>query len=39
MYNLVHFTEKKLAGIDPKGLFTWTEGAPANQATQLEGLK
>ena len=22
-----------------KGLFTWREGAPANRATQLEGLK
>ena len=22
-----------------KGLFTWREGAPANQATRLEGLK
>ena len=23
----------------PKGLFTWKEGAPANRATRLEGLK
>ena len=22
-----------------KGLFTWKEGAPANRATRLEGLK
>ena len=35
----MHFTEKKLAGIDPKGLFTWTEGALANWVTWLEGLK
>ena len=27
----------RLAG--PKGLFTWREGAPANRATRLEGLK
>ena len=25
--------------IDIKGLFTWREGAPANRATRLEGLK
>ena len=35
----------KLDQFDPvycnnfKGLFTWREGAPANRATQLEGLK
>ena len=25
--------------VDSKGLFTWREGAPANRATRLEGLK
>ena len=28
-----------LRGNSTKGLFTWREGAPANRATRLEGLK
>ena len=28
-----------LANLQIKGLFTWREGAPANRATRLEGLK
>ena len=37
--NAIALTFSKVWNITPKGLFTWREGAPANQATRLGELK
>ena len=34
-YNIINYG----VGNKSKGVFTWREGAPANRATRVEGLK